>query len=229
MCYARGYMKIVSWNCNGKFREKFSILQELDADIYVIQECENPELCSNNEYVHFASNYFWTGINKNKGLAIFAKDTIVLKNNNWNAYCLRNFLSINIDKKFDLVGVWACKPYIEEYYIYQNINYNKINNNTIIIGDFNSNKKWDKKHYDRNHSNVVNELKEKGLISAYHYINNEEQGEESKNTFYLYRHLDKGYHIDYCFIDKTKIKSFEILYNESWLKYSDHLPIMITI
>lgn len=34
-------MKIVSWNCNGKFREKFSILQKLDADIYVVQECGN--------------------------------------------------------------------------------------------------------------------------------------------------------------------------------------------
>ena len=35
-------MKIISWNCNGKFREKFSAILEEDADIYVIQECENP-------------------------------------------------------------------------------------------------------------------------------------------------------------------------------------------
>lgn len=41
-------MKIVSWNCNGSFRETIkSILDKdtktyLDADIYVICECENP-------------------------------------------------------------------------------------------------------------------------------------------------------------------------------------------
>lgn len=34
-------MKIVSWNANGKFREKYKAILELDADIYVIQECEN--------------------------------------------------------------------------------------------------------------------------------------------------------------------------------------------
>ena len=33
-------IKIVSWNCNGKFREKFEEIVEEDADIYVIQECE---------------------------------------------------------------------------------------------------------------------------------------------------------------------------------------------
>lgn len=61
-------MKIVSWNCNGKFREKINFVKELDADIYVIQECENPIFCSNNDYKNFTSNYFWTGKNKNIGL-----------------------------------------------------------------------------------------------------------------------------------------------------------------
>lgn len=30
-------MKIISLNCNGTFRKKFSIIQKEDADIYVIQ------------------------------------------------------------------------------------------------------------------------------------------------------------------------------------------------
>ncbi len=222
-------MKIVSWNCAGKFREKFVLLRQFNADIYVVQECENPETCSNNEYKCFASNCIWTGANKNKGLGVFVKNSIILKNNNWNTYCLRNFLSVNVDKTFDLVGVWACNPYIEEYYVYQSINYDNISNNTIIIGDFNSNTKWDKKHNDRNHSNVVHALKEKGLVSAYHYFYGEDQGAESMNTFYLYRHPEKGYHIDHCFIEKDRIKDYKIMAGEEWLKYSDHLPVMLTI
>lgn len=50
-----------------------------------------------------------------------------------------------------------------------------------------------------------------------------------KKTFYLYRHKDKGYHIDYCFIDKEILKKFEILNDIKWLEISDHLPIVIEI
>lgn len=32
-------MKIVSWNCNCKFQEKFKYILETNADIYIIQEC----------------------------------------------------------------------------------------------------------------------------------------------------------------------------------------------
>lgn len=37
-------MRIISWNANGKFCEKFSFILNEAADIYVIRECENPEI-----------------------------------------------------------------------------------------------------------------------------------------------------------------------------------------
>lgn len=222
-------MIIVSWNCNGKFREKFKKIKELDADIYVIQECENPQCYAGTAYSGFAKNYIWNGENKNKGLGIFAKESISIQRNGWDAYCLRNFLSVKVNHDFDLLGVWACKPYIEEYYIYQCIHMQKYNDQTIIIGDFNSNKIWDKTHSARNHTNVVKELERKNLISAYHYVYHEKQGEEKQPTFYLYRHLDKGYHTDHCFIKKERIKNYQVLHSQSWLNYSDHLPISLEI
>ena len=55
-------MKIISWNCNGKFREKFEAITEEDADIYVICECENPAESNSEEYSEFAGyNYAWVG------------------------------------------------------------------------------------------------------------------------------------------------------------------------
>ena len=216
-------MKIVSWNCNGKFREKFNLIQKLDADIYVIQECENPK-----KYT-FLNNNFWKGHSNNKGLGIFAKDNIKLSLNNWTEYCLREFMSVNVNDSFNLLGVWACEPYIAEYYLYQCINIEKYDKNMIIIGDFNSNKRWDKTNKGRNHSKVEEELNNIGLISAYHYVYNEKQAEETQNTFYLQRNINKGFHIDHCFVDLNRIKNYTVLDDEYWLEFSDHMPIILEV
>jgi len=220
-------MRIVSWNCNGKFREKFDQITRLNADIYIIQECENPKSCSHARYQTFSNNYIWVGDNKNKGLGVFAGPQIQLSRNNWQSYCLRHFLSVRINDAFDLLAVWAGKPYIGEYYIYQSVNIDRYSPNMIIIGDFNSNAVWDKDYPQRSHSDVVRELKAIGLESIYHVVSGESQGSESQNTFYLYRHADKGYHIDHCFANPKMICSYQIEKDPEWLTLSDHLPIVI--
>lgn len=223
-------MKIVSWNCNGGFRKKFEAIKELDADIYVIQECENPELTKNKAYKEFSKNSFWISKDKNKGLGVFAKDNISLKPKDWDNYGLKYFLPININNTFDLIAVWAHNPgHIEEYFVYQNIYFNHFNKNTIIIGDFNSSAIWDDKHKERCHTAVVNKLLEKDIKSVYHCLNDEEQGKETVPTFYMYRHIDKGYHIDYCFTNTDKVKEFQIGDPDKWLQYSDHMPLIVTI
>lgn len=81
-------MKIVSWNCGGKFREKWKEIVFLNADIYVIQECEDPELSNSEEYRKWAKNYFWLGKSKSKGLGVFAREGIGLSKLDWNSLCL---------------------------------------------------------------------------------------------------------------------------------------------
>ena len=98
-------MKIVSWNCNCRFREKFKEIIKCAADIYVIQECEDPSRTLNEEYKKFAVNYIWIGENKNKGLGIFANSNTKLEKNNWPTYCLRHFCSVRLNDKFNLVAV----------------------------------------------------------------------------------------------------------------------------
>ena len=220
-------MKIISWNCGGKFREKFQYIAEFDADIYIIQECENPIDYPSHSYFSFATNYLWTGERNCKGLGVFAKPSIHLQLNDWEKYCLRNFLSVNVNGQFDLVAVWACRPYIEEYYIYQNINLLNYNDSTVIMGDFNSNAIWDKKHDTRTHSAVVQQLQSIGLSSAYHLTHKEQQGEETKHTFYLYRHADKGYHIDHCFTSAKNIQHYQVCDSQNWLDKSDRIPVIL--
>ena len=71
-------MKVVTWNCNGKFRKKFHEISKLKADIYIIQECENPEH-STVEYKEWAGEHFWIGDTKHKGIAIFSKGPKIKK------------------------------------------------------------------------------------------------------------------------------------------------------
>ena len=80
-------MKIISWNCNQAFREKFKHLLKFNADICIIQECENPFEAKDKEYKKYASNYLWVGDSKNKGLGIFAAKNLKLQKLNWtNVY-----------------------------------------------------------------------------------------------------------------------------------------------
>lgn len=222
-------MKIISWNCCGKFREKFKEIIKYNADIYVIQECEDPSQSKNEQYTFFSKNHLWIGDNKNKGLGVFCNESIKLEAKDWQSHSLRYFLPVTINDKVNLICVWACKPYIEEYFIYQSININRYDSNTIIIGDFNSNSIWDKKNSNRTHTAVVNELEKIRLRSIYHLKSCENQGQESEKTFYLYRNLEKGYHIDHCFAFPDIVRDYKILSDTKWLNYSDHIPIYLEI
>lgn len=230
-------LKIVSWNCNGVFRKKFEFISELNADIYVIQECENPIETKNDHYINWAENYFWIGDSKNKGLAVFAKPTVKLEKLNWsnhyNHYPVKHFLPCKVNYDFDLLAVWTHRnnspnfPYIGQFWKYMQLNKDFFDK-TIIAGDFNSNAIWDQ--WDRwwNHTDVVTELFEKGIESVYHKFYNEEKGNESKPTLFFQRNLSKTYHIDYLFASQefTKnIQHVEIGEVEKWLTFSDHMPL----
>ena len=63
-------MRIVTWNCNLSFAKKFEHLEYIDADILIIQECENLQ-----ENYFPNSKYFWTGRIENKGLGVLVKNS----------------------------------------------------------------------------------------------------------------------------------------------------------
>lgn len=227
-------MKIISWNCNGAFRKKFQLIDELNADIIVVQECENPEIIADKTFKSWANNYLWTSDNKNKGLCIFCKNQMKIIDNEWKNDGNKYFISANYENQFDIVAVWnhtgglSNYKYIGQFWKYLQINKSKFSN-CIILGDFNSNKIWDKKRRFWNHSDVVKELEEIGVVSLYHNYFKEKQGEEKRGTFYLQKKMEKEYHIDYVFTNNkliNRINEFEIGEKNKWLQFSDHLPII---
>lgn len=182
------------------------------------------------DYHSFAKNYIWEGHN-NRGLGIFAKEEVDLKDNRWQSFGLEWFLSCTINNELTLVGIWACGNYVADIYVYLQIYKRRlsITPNKLICGDFNSNARWDKKGKIRTHTAVVNELEKLGLVSAYHDWHRESYGEESKPTFFMYRHLDKPYYTDYMFYNRGKIGRFSIGVFDDWSPLSDHMPLILDI
>ncbi|WP_372808833.1 endonuclease/exonuclease/phosphatase family protein [Pontiella sp.] len=249
-------MKIVSWNCNGALRNKVEYLDELDADVLVVQECENP--CSSTAmFKDWAGKYFWVGDNKNRGLGIFARKGHDLGKLEWNGRFqmpgisiqssatlwtsneLQSFLPCMVDNKHVLLGVWTKKVskspnfrYVGQLWKYMQIHKADIaREEAIVCGDFNSNSIWDEMDRWWNHSDVVGEFAEIGYHSLYHSQENEAHGAESQNTFYMYRHAEKGYHIDYVFLPKRRLRGSSVMFGDAakWLQCSDHVPLIINM
>ena len=230
-------MKIVSWNCASKFREKYTSIIEEDADIYVICECEDPSRAKVKEYVEFAGdNYFWTGDLHWKGLGIFAKENIKIEKIAGLNEEYKNFIALRVNDSFNLLGVWAMPKYVEMIHDYFDANPDLFNDNLVICGDFNSNVIWNNEHKskdkegnNKDQTNLNKKLNKKGLFSAYHDLTSEKQGKETQYTFYLNWNLDKPYHIDYVYTAKDKVIGFKIGDANKWIDLSDHIPITFEI
>ena len=223
------------------FRKKAEFILTYKPDILVVPECEHPDKLQFNPNMPMPTDMLWFGTNKNKGLSIFSYTNLKLKLLRNHNPALKMIIPIAVtgdDFTFTLYAIWANNPndpdgqYVEQ--VWKAIHhYDKklSNKQTILMGDFNSNTIWDRKYRAGNHSNVVKRLEEKGIFSCYHFYHQQVQGKEEHPTFYLYKHKDKPYHLDYCFASTdmiNKIQSVEIGEYDFWKKYSDHVPVMVT-
>ena len=156
----------------------------------------------------------------------------------WKTEDLKLFLPFSINDQYNVLGLWTkgsdsqAFSYIGQLWKYLQIHRQELSgDNQLVLGDFNSNTIWDKPDRWWNHSSVVAELEELGLTSLYHQQYAEKHGEETRSTFFLYRHQDKAHHIDYAFIPKKLLGSstLEIAKPEDWLNISDHVPVIINL
>lgn len=234
-------MRIVAWNCNMRFRDKIDVIMDLSAQLAVISECENTEKLRESKYFPEICGSIWIGDNSNKGIGIFSFSDIKIEIASWYNSDFKYIIPIHAKSKSDsylLFAIWACNPpkskfgYIEQ--VYQAINHYSRHidlTNVLVIGDFNSNTIWDKKHSKHgSHSMVVDFLKQRKIVSSYHTFYKEEHGQETAPTLYMYRHINRPYHVDYCFISENlydKLAKVQIGLTCTYLKHSDHMPITL--
>ncbi len=98
-------MKIVSWNCGGGFRKKTSEIEKERADIYIIQECENPDKTTDEKYKKWMPQFIWGGRNKNKGIGIFSTERHRIREIKLSSNDLELFLPVLMGEKILLIGV----------------------------------------------------------------------------------------------------------------------------
>ncbi|WP_064197591.1 MULTISPECIES: endonuclease/exonuclease/phosphatase family protein [Emticicia] len=234
-------MRIITWNCNMAFRKKATFILAYKPDILIIPESEHPDKLLFPIDTPKPTDILWFGKNKNKGLAILSYSNFrftVLDNHNQDLQIIIPIAVTNGQFDFNLFAIWANNPadrdgqYIEQVWKAVNHYSNLLTDTkTVLVGDFNSNTIWDRKHRESNHSNVVKFLEDKGIFSTYHLYHKQTQGTEEHPTLYMYRHKDKPYHIDYCFASKdllAKVNSVEIGNFDEWKKYSDHVPVVVS-
>ena len=239
------------------FRRKLEPLLSLGPDVAVISECAQPDIVREKlkgkaHLLPPATDIVWIGSNKHKGLAILAFNGYKVQLADCYDSKLRFIAPVEVwrpnsdgDADFHLLGAWAMHandgirkkaqagPLRESLDIHAEFLTAKP---SIAAGDFNNNVFWDRPGWAINFEDTVARFDQLGMISAYHAVMNEAQGDESIPTHYWRDRKKDGptYHIDFIFIPKDwerSINHFEVGTFEDWCgsKLSDHVPLTIDL
>jgi exodeoxyribonuclease-3 len=234
-------MKIITWNCNMAFRKKAEFILEHKPDILIVPECEHPDKLKFSDGTLNPTDVLWFGANQNKGLAILSYSNFRFKLLDIHNPELKMIIPVEVSDgnfTFTLFAIWAYNPADTDYkyvgQIWKAVNYYEqllTGENVILAGDFNSNVIWDKLNRKVSHAMLVEKLSSLNIYSTYHTHSNFAQGVEKHPTYFMYRHQNKPYHIDYCFVSAALLKKLDRVeiggYNY-WVKYSDHVPVIVT-
>jgi hypothetical protein len=228
-------MRLATWNCcAGRLGEKLAALDTLAADIAVVPELPRPEIPADS------TSAFWLGIDDKKGLGVLARPPWRIQPIDTPVPLPRFFqpLQVTGPEEFLLWAVWPMDDRPDRYVrgthrAIDDCRYLFNGTPAVMLGDFNSNAIWDHEHpAERSHSGLVRKLSGLGLTSAYHAHFREEQGKESRPTYFQYRHEDQPYHIDYCFVPTAwadRITAVTVGGHAVWKRWSDHMPVVVEL
>lgn len=221
-------MKILTWNLAGG--HKRAAVASLDADLVALQERRHRDLLPDEHCVGAPD----------KGVSVRARAPFTSRPMASDVELPRYFLPYQVDgpARFQFINVWAMNEgqdkYVRGTVRAANLWRDRLcEQPTVLAGDFNANCCWDAEHPpDRNFSALVRIFREAGLVSAYHAFFGEEHGSESRPTFHFYRHRDRPFHLDYCFIPEAwlpRLRSVTLGGFDEWSRFSDHMPLSVDV
>lgn len=219
-------------------RNKWPRLAQLDADIFVIQECAHADIQAIESNVGLQS--FWMGSNKHKGLGLVVRHPFKVEAFEDTGLTWIASAKISGPESLRLFPVWTGIPkhdrsqrYIRQIHqLIDRLEKDRDFGSTVIVGDFNSNTIWDKEHGERSHSKAVERLKALGITSSFHTSASMEHGSENQSapTIYFRKNRTLPYHIDYCFVSddlQSRLQTVDIGKYDDWHSLSDHMPLTV--
>lgn len=222
-------MRVVVWNCcRGPLSRKLAYLDELNADVAIVPECPRPGF--GNPALHA-----WCGAKETQGLAVFARSPYSLEPLSAVDGIPPYVMPVRVDgpRSFSLLAVWTQKEagYVRGMEQVLSGYADLFSGGPVVVaGDLNSNAIWNRKDRGYNHSDLVGELADLGLVSGYHAYFGEEHGQESRPTHHWRRNPEAPYHIDYCFVPSgwiEELECVEVLDLPEGSRLSDHLPLVV--
>ena len=227
---------------------KVDAVLPLRPDLAVISECAKPDLLKHkSERNWFEQKPVWLGGNQHKGLGIFAFNDVTVELLDCYDHNLRYIapVSVRAREPFNLLAVWAQNasagitrkrqlgPLRRALSRYRDLLHP---GPAVIAGDWNSNAIWDKPGWRINHMAKVEILDKLDIVSVYHTLTGELDGQETVPTLYWRDRREDGptYHIDFAFVPRAwipRITSFQVGSFANWCGngLSDHVPLILDI
>lgn len=224
-------MRLVSWNCQDRFKGNQDSLLNLDSDVALVQECR-PEslrkLPSGYAFRYFPSDsYKGVGLIYRSGMFTVGEEENTRVTNTACAFDMRGILD------FRLVAIWPSMTtkYLRAIHNAFQMRPNWLSGSVALAGDWNCHQRWDRKVKEPRFSTLLKDLAARGIRSAYHVDSGEEHGHEKRDTHFNAGHR-QPYHIDYIFLSQDlgeRMKAFHLADLAAWSHCSDHAPLYVEL
>ena len=231
-------MRLLVWNCRMGLGKKRQLLYELGPDVAVVSECsrDSTKACQGDGF-----ETCWWGNNKNKGLGVVARKPWTLAPGSSPRQKWIAPVCVGGPQDFLLIAVWASAVGTVREMNYVGQTYEALIRHPkwfsgglplVMAGDLNSNSSLDPGRKIRQHRTVVELLDKRGIVSAYHSYFGEEQGAETRPTYYFWHREERRFHLDYIFLPRSwmeRVTDLGVGSFETWRAVSDHMPVWVDL